>query len=68
MILNLTLKILIFQAHLNGKVEHCAFIKAPQKVVTPIFSVQKASGGGDGEFDDVDIQQLNWVEGNRKVF
>ena len=28
---------------------------------------QKASGGGDGEFDDVDIQQLDWVEGNKKV-
>ena len=31
------------------------------------FSHQ-ASGGSDGEFDDVDIQQLDWVEGNRKVF
>ena len=34
---------------------------------TIMWCLQKASGGGEGEFDDVDIQQLNWVEGNRKV-
>ena len=27
----------------------------------------KASTKGGGEFDDVDIHQLDWVEDNRKV-
>ena len=68
-----------FQEHLKHIVEHLQInatsqnAKAPlpqkwERIVIPIWCVQKASGGGDGEFDDVDIQQLNWVEGNRKVF
>ena len=27
----------------------------------------KASGAGGKEFDDVDIKELDWVEGDRKV-
>ena len=42
-------------------------IKLVRKYFKGNFSHQ-ASGGSDGEFDDVDIQQLDWVEGNRKVF
>ena len=36
-------------------------------VTTILFLNAQASSKGGGEFADVDVQQLNWVEDNRKV-
>ena len=31
------------------------------------LDIYKASTKGAGEFDDIDVKQLDWVEDNRKV-
>lgn len=41
------------------------FVFRYRNTCIPVFP--KAAGGGGGEFEDIDVQQLDWVEGDRKV-